>query len=179
MLKVNVPGYRTLALSFLVLDYNGTIACDGHLIPAVRERLEALSKTVSIRILTADTFGSVQKEMAGIPCKVVVIGKENQTQAKADYVRQLEAQKTVSVGNGRNDALMLKAAALGIAVIQEEGGAVETLLAADILDRTPLLDIKPYVPEFDHQEDFRIGWLEKARGMVKEKRSDERFRKDE
>ena len=49
----------------------------------------------------------------------------------------------------------------------------------DILDRTPLLDIKPYVPEFDHQEDCRIGWLEKARGMVKEKRSDERFRKDE
>ena len=49
----------------------------------------------------------------------------------------------------------------------------------DILDRTPLLDIKPYVPEFDHQQDCRIGWLEKARGMVKEKRSDERFRKDE
>jgi len=49
----------------------------------------------------------------------------------------------------------------------------------DILDGTPLLDIKPYVPEFDHQQDCRIGWLEKARGMVKEKRSDERFRKDE
>jgi tRNA (Thr-GGU) A37 N-methylase len=49
----------------------------------------------------------------------------------------------------------------------------------DILDRTPLLDIKPYVPEFDHQQDCRTGWLEKARGMVKEKRSDERFRKDE
>jgi len=48
----------------------------------------------------------------------------------------------------------------------------------DILDGTPLLDIKPYVPEFDHQEDCRIGWLEKARGMVKEKRSDDRFRKD-
>ncbi|RPJ18711.1 MAG: tRNA (N6-threonylcarbamoyladenosine(37)-N6)-methyltransferase TrmO [Desulfobacteraceae bacterium] len=48
----------------------------------------------------------------------------------------------------------------------------------DILDGTPLLDIKPYVPEFDHQQDCRTGWLEKARGRVKEKRSDERFRKD-
>jgi soluble P-type ATPase len=63
MLEVNIPGYRTLVLSFLVLDYNGTIACDGHLIPGVRGRLEALSEIVAIHILTADTFGSVQKEM--------------------------------------------------------------------------------------------------------------------
>ena len=45
----------------------------------------------------------------------------------------------------------------------------------DILDRTPLLDIKPYVPEFDHYPADRIGWLEKARGGVREKRSDNRF----
>jgi P-type E1-E2 ATPase len=138
MLEVKIPGYRTLASSSLVLDYNGTIACDGHLITGVRERLEALSKNVAVHIITADTFGSVQKEMTGIPCEVVVIGKENQTQAKADYVRRLEAQKTVAVGNGRNDALMLKEAVLGIAVIQEEGGAVETLLAADIVTRSIL-----------------------------------------
>lgn len=48
----------------------------------------------------------------------------------------------------------------------------------DILDGTPLLDIKPYVPEFDHQEDCRIGWLEQVHRMVKTKRSDDRFRKD-
>jgi len=138
MLEVTIPGYKTLQLSHLVLDYNGTIACDGRLTPGVRERLEELSKSVSIHILTADTFGSVQKEAAGIPCEVVVIGKENQTQAKADYVRQLGLQKTVSVGNGRNDALMLKEAVLGIAVIQEEGGAVETLVAADIVTHSIL-----------------------------------------
>jgi soluble P-type ATPase len=132
MMEVNIPGYRTLVLSFLVLDYNGTVACDGRLISGVRDRLEALSKSVTIHILTADTFGGVEKEMTGIPCEVVVIGKENQTQAKADYVRQLGLQKTVSVGNGRNDALILNETVLGIVVIQEEGGAVETLLAADI-----------------------------------------------
>ncbi len=137
-MDISIPGYKTFLLSFIVLDYNGTIACDGHLISGVRDRLERLSKSVEIHILTADTFGSVQKEMTGIPCEVVVIGKENQTQAKADYVRQLEAQKTVSVGNGRNDALMLKEAVLGIAVIQEEGGAVETLLAADIVTHSIL-----------------------------------------
>ena len=45
----------------------------------------------------------------------------------------------------------------------------------DILDGTPLLDIKPYVPEFDRHEECRIGWLEQARGKVKKQRSDERF----
>ena len=48
----------------------------------------------------------------------------------------------------------------------------------DILDGTPLLDIKPYVPEFDHQEECRIGWLKQVHRMVKGKRSDDRFRKD-
>lgn len=45
----------------------------------------------------------------------------------------------------------------------------------DILDKTPLLDIKPYVPEFDHYPVDRIGWLEPARGGVRERRSDNRF----
>jgi tRNA-Thr(GGU) m(6)t(6)A37 methyltransferase TsaA len=49
---------------------------------------------------------------------------------------------------------------------------------ADIIDGTPLLDIKPYVPEFDHQENCRIGWLEQARGKVRSKRSDKRFKKE-
>ena len=138
MLETSIPGYKTLFLSHLVLDYNGTIACDGRLMTGVRERLEELSRSVSIHILTADTFGSVRKEMTGIPCEVVVIGMENQTQTKADYVRQLGLQKTVSVGNGRNDALMLKETVLGIAVIQEEGAAVETLIAADIVTRSIL-----------------------------------------
>jgi soluble P-type ATPase len=75
----------------------------------------------------------VQKELRGIPCEIVVIGKEDEARAKADYVRQLDAQKTVGVGNGRNDALMLKEVGLGIAVIQAEGGAVEALLTADIV----------------------------------------------
>ena len=46
----------------------------------------------------------------------------------------------------------------------------------DILDGTPLLDIKPYVPEFDRHPADRVGWLEKARGKVHGKTSDDRFR---
>jgi tRNA-Thr(GGU) m(6)t(6)A37 methyltransferase TsaA len=45
----------------------------------------------------------------------------------------------------------------------------------DILDQTPLLDLKPYVPEFDHRPDARIGWLERAKGEISSKLSDNRF----
>ena len=45
----------------------------------------------------------------------------------------------------------------------------------DILDGTPLLDIKPYVPDFDAPSEARIGWLEAARGRVKSAKSDDRF----
>ena len=45
----------------------------------------------------------------------------------------------------------------------------------DILDGTPLLDIKPYVPEFDAPPETRTGWLEQARRRVSERRADGRF----
>jgi tRNA (Thr-GGU) A37 N-methylase len=45
----------------------------------------------------------------------------------------------------------------------------------DVLDGTPVLDIKPYVPEFDETVEVRIGWLEKARGKARFARSDDRF----
>jgi tRNA-Thr(GGU) m(6)t(6)A37 methyltransferase TsaA len=45
----------------------------------------------------------------------------------------------------------------------------------DILDGTPLLDIKPYVPEFDRPQADRVGWLEQAKGRVQSKKSDRRF----
>ena len=45
----------------------------------------------------------------------------------------------------------------------------------DVLDGTPLLDIKPYAPQFDHHEVQRTGWLASARDKAKDERSDDRF----
>ncbi len=46
----------------------------------------------------------------------------------------------------------------------------------DVLDGTPLLDIKPYIPEFDAQDDVRTGWFTKTRETVSKQRSDDRFK---
>lgn len=46
----------------------------------------------------------------------------------------------------------------------------------DILDGTPLLDIKPYIPEIDSHTEIRIGWLEKGWKSLSKHKSDDRFR---
>ena len=45
----------------------------------------------------------------------------------------------------------------------------------DVLDGTPVLDIKPYVPDFDHRSGARIGWFEHAKVQFSGKLSDDRF----
>ena len=45
----------------------------------------------------------------------------------------------------------------------------------DILNGTPLLDIKPYIPEFEDTSKIRVGWLRKSKGKVRQKKSDGRF----
>ena len=67
--------------------------------------------------------------------------------------------------------------AIGLSVVRlvsVEGGQLE-VESVDMLDRTPLLDIKPYVPEFDSPPAVRTGWLEHVRKTVSERRSDNRF----
>ncbi len=147
MLEISIPGYKTLALEHIVLDYNGTMATDGLLIDGVKPRLDELSTQMEIHVLTADTFGQVRAGIAGTAWKLAVLATAGQELAKLEYIKKLGPEKTVSIGNGRNDRRMLKEAALGIAVLQEEGAAIETLLTADVVTQniTAALDllIKP------------------------------------
>jgi tRNA-Thr(GGU) m(6)t(6)A37 methyltransferase TsaA len=67
---------------------------------------------------------------------------------------------------------------IGLSVVQLdkiENGVLH-IRNVDMLDNTPLLDIKPYVPEFDTHTEIRTGWLEKARKNVASRKSDDRFR---
>ncbi|MDY6825510.1 MAG: ATPase P [Thermodesulfobacteriota bacterium] len=132
MLEVDIPGYGELTLAHLVMDYNGTMACDGRLIDGVAERLDALTG-LTIHVLTADTFGRAGAELAGTPAELSILPEAAQDRGKLAYIKQLGADQTVAIGNGRNDRLMLAGAALGIALIQKEGACVATVNAADMV----------------------------------------------
>jgi soluble P-type ATPase len=133
MLTIEIPGYRKLQIQHVVCDFNGTIAVDGKLISGVAALMEALSVHVDFHVITADTFGSAEKELKGVACNLSIIPREHQAESKLAYVSKLGTDTTVCIGNGRNDRLMLKEAALGIGVMQEEGIAAGLLTAADII----------------------------------------------
>jgi len=67
--------------------------------------------------------------------------------------------------------------AIGLSVVRLIGVQGRTLIIedVDILDGTPLLDMKPYVPEFDAYPDASCGWLEKSAQGAESFRSDKRF----
>ena len=133
MIEIAIPGYRTLRLEHLVLDYNGTLAVDGEPLAGVTDALKKLAQSLEVHVLTADTFGKVRSRLERVPCRLSVLPVEYQDRGKLDYVKALGAEKTVCMGNGRNDRLMLKEAALGVAVVLDEGVAVETLNSADVV----------------------------------------------
>ena len=127
-----IPGKETIEIKNVVLDFNGTIAIDGKLIKGIAELINELSGELDFHILTADTFGSVERELTSVNCKVAVIPKDKQDSSKLNYVLNLGKEKTLCVGNGRNDKLMMHESVLSIAVIQDEGVCVESLFVADI-----------------------------------------------
>ena len=133
MIEITIPGYKTLKLEHLVLDHNGTLAVDGILLSGVKERLKALSADLKIHVLTADTFGKARSQLEDVPCKLSILPLDDQDTGKLAYIKKLGSERTACIGNGRNDRLMLKEAALGITVILEEGTALETLTSADVV----------------------------------------------
>lgn len=135
MLTIAIPGGVPLCIANLLLDYNGTLARDGELLPGVAERLLVLAAHIDIHVLTADTHGTVAEKLAGLPCRLTVIGSDRQDQRKLEYLVDIASKNTVAVGNGRNDALMLREALLGICLVQEEGAAIQAVMAADVVAR--------------------------------------------
>jgi soluble P-type ATPase len=133
MLAINIPGFANLQLEHLVLDLNGTLAVDGALLDGIADQFRRLAEHLSIHVVTADTFGSASGLFGGLPCRLGVISQESQDQEKLKYILALDPQTVVAIGNGRNDWLMLREAALGIAVIQREGAASKAIRSADIV----------------------------------------------
>jgi soluble P-type ATPase len=135
MIDVAIPGFGRLALTELVCDFNGTLAHDGRLLDRARTLLPAVAQVVNIRVVTGNTFGSATEELRGCPCEVLLLGAQSQARAKKSLVERIGPERVIAIGNGRNDRLMLKTAALGIAVIGDEGLAGEAAQACDIVTR--------------------------------------------
>ena len=141
MLTITPPGREPLLFDHLVCDFNGTLACDGVLLANVAERLARISQSLAVHILTAGTHGGIDAARRQLDAEFLAAGAPQHVvwrmvgtgEEKARYVATLGSERVVAVGNGANDAPMLRIVALGIAIMGPEGLAREAAEAAGVL----------------------------------------------
>ncbi|CAI1493341.1 Soluble P-type ATPase [Thermococcus nautili] len=125
---MEIPGYGKLEFNAVLFDLNGTLGVDGKVSDEVKELLARLADRYTVVVLSADTFGTLEKEFRGLPVRIerVSSGAEKAEIAEgyAPYV---------AVGNGNNDVAMLEKAELAFCVIGREGASVDALLASDVV----------------------------------------------
>jgi P-type E1-E2 ATPase len=133
MIEINIPGRGLLQLEHLVSDVNGTLAVDGVLMEGLAERIASVRDRITVHLLTADTHGKQVVIDRQLNLTATRLTGGNEQEQKRAYVQKLGSGKVIALGQGANDAAMLKEAALGICVMSQEGTATEALLSADIV----------------------------------------------
>ena len=133
MVRIQVPGAGVLEIEHLVLDVNGTIACDGRMLPGVAEGVAALGERLHIVAITADTHGTASRLRDELGIDVHVISAGGEGAQKRAFVESLGGVNVVAAGNGANDVEMLRASGVGVCVIGPEGAAGAALAAADVV----------------------------------------------
>lgn len=135
-IRIDIPGWGSVDIENIVIDLNGTIATDGRVPLEVKEKIDSLSNLAKIYILTADTQGTANEEISGVNAELIKIPEEDSKQGKFNFLKTLNLETTVAIGNGGNDQLILKEAVLGIAVLGDEGVSVSAIKSADLVVKT-------------------------------------------
>jgi P-type E1-E2 ATPase len=133
MIALDIPGLGNYMLTDLVLDINGTLSVDGQLLPGVAACCRRLTAIVNIHLLTADMRGTAAAIADELGVAWTRVRPGGEAEQKRLFVEALGGRNVVAIGNGHNDAQMLAAAGLGIAVLGAEGTSVRTLMQADLV----------------------------------------------
>lgn len=133
-MKINIPGKEDLEIHNILLDYNGTIACDGTIKNSVKDKIISLNnKGFKVYVLTADTHGTVKEQCENLPITIEIFDNSNAAEYKRKIVQKLCSKNCMSIGNGFNDRKMFRESAISVAVIGDEGCSTKSLLEADIV----------------------------------------------
>jgi soluble P-type ATPase len=133
VIAIERPGQGNLEIEFILIDFEGTLASDKRVHPKAKDKINLLSKRTKIYILTKGDQQLVSEVLRKVKAEVIYLKEGESSQGKLNLLRQLEANKTVAIGNGVDDRSMIEEAGLGICVISKEGTAVETMQKADVV----------------------------------------------
>lgn len=135
MIRIEIPGRDELCIEHVLLDYNGTIAADGALIPGVGELIVQLAGLAHVAVLTADTYGSARVQCEPLGVEVVTFPRAGAAEFKQHYAEGLQGQ-IACFGNGFNDVGMFETSDLAIAILDAEGAYAGLIAHADVLVRS-------------------------------------------
>jgi len=135
-IKIDIPGFGKLQINAILTGYTGTLAFSGKLVAGIKDRLLRLAQLVDIHVVTADSFGTAEEELKGLPLVCKRLEGEGEDAQKQRYAEELNPRCLASFGNGNNDRLHLKvvkeAGGLAIAVENGEGCALDAMLNANL-----------------------------------------------
>lgn len=134
-IDIDLPCGGSYSLRNIVLDLNGTLALDGKMLDGVEERLMKLAKKMHIFILTADTHQTADTLFYGQAMDITVekLCPDCGDFQKLEFITRLGRESTVAIGNGRNDVLMLREAAISICIIGREGASSQAVQNSHIV----------------------------------------------
>ncbi len=133
MITIQRPGQEPLAINFILLDFEGTLASDRRVHPKAKDKINLLSKRTKIYILTKEEKERVEEVLKKVKAEIIYLTEGDSSQKKLDLLRQLGATGTVAVGNGLEDGPMIEEAGLGVCVIGKEGASADAVKKADVI----------------------------------------------
>ena len=125
---MDVPNYGKVEFQSVLFDLNGTLGESGRIGEEVKHLLGRLADRYTVVVLSADTFGTLEEELNGLPVRVEKVSSGTE---KAEIAKDYSPY--AAVGNGNNDVAMLEGAELAFCVIGPEGATIDALLASDIV----------------------------------------------
>ena len=130
----DIPNYGKIKIENVIFDVNGTIQFDGIVPTKLRKKIKKLKSYFNIFLISADTRGNLDKVALKLGVNSIKISPSGLSEAelKNNELLKLGKEKTVAIGNGNNDHMMIKNAIIGIAILGKEGLASKTLMNSDL-----------------------------------------------
>jgi len=133
MITIQRPGKDPLEIEFILIDFEGTLACDRRIHPKAKDKINLLSKRTKIFILSKGEKEVIEESLKKVKAHVIYSTEGEAPQRKLELLSQLGKERTVAIGNGTDDASMIGEAGLGICIISKEGAAGEALRKAEVV----------------------------------------------
>lgn len=140
MRKINIPNYGIITIKNILFDINGTLQFQGKISLELTIKFNELKKIYKIYLISADTRGNLKNIAEILDVDYIKIQSQGITEAEAknNELIRLGKDVTVAVGNGNNDALMLKDAILGIVILGNEGATIKSIINSDVVLPSPI-----------------------------------------